>query len=69
MQIFHFFSAIPFKTLSFKPKFNIVSIIPGIDALAPERTDTNKGFSTSPNVFPVISSNFLDFQRFLLQFL
>ena len=32
--------------------------MPGIDALAPERTDTSSGFSLSPNFFPVISSIF-----------
>ncbi len=45
-------------TSSFKPRFRIVSIIPGIEALAPERTETRRGFSLSPNFFPVISSNF-----------
>ena len=29
-------------TSSFKPRFKIVSIIPGMDALAPERTDTKQ---------------------------
>ena len=46
-------------TSSFKPKFNTVSIIPGIEILAPERTDTNNGFFGSPKVLPVISSSFL----------
>ena len=40
----------PSTTSSFKPRFRIVSIIPGIEARAPERTETNKGFSTSPNL-------------------
>ena len=46
-----------FTTSSFNPRFNIVSIIPGIDALAPERTETNNGFSVLPNFLPVIFSN------------
>ena len=37
---------------SFKPKFKIVSIIPGIETLAPDLTETNNGFSKSPNFFP-----------------
>ena len=46
----------PATTSSFKPKLRIVSIIPGIEARAPERTETNKGFSTSPN-FDFINSS------------
>ena len=42
-----------------KPRFKIVSIIPGIEALAPERTETRSGFSLSPNFFPVTSSIFV----------
>ena len=38
--------------LSFSPKFRIVSIIPGIDTLAPDLTETNKGFFKSPSFFP-----------------
>jgi len=34
----------------------IVSIIPGIETLAPERTDTSKGFFASPNFFPAALS-------------
>ena len=30
--------------------------MPGIDALAPERTDSNKGFELLPNILPVIFS-------------
>ena len=30
----------------------MVSIIPGIDALAPERTDTKNGSFLSPNFLP-----------------
>ena len=40
----------PSTTSSFKPRFKIVSIIPGIEALAPERTETNNGLFTSPNL-------------------
>ena len=43
-------------TSSFKPRFRIVSIIPGMEALAPERTETSSGFSTSPNFLPVTPS-------------
>ena len=38
--------------LSFRPKFNIVSIIPGIEILAPDLTETSKGFFKSPNLLP-----------------
>ena len=37
---------------SFNPRFKIVSIIPGMEALAPERTETRRGFSSSPNLGP-----------------
>ena len=40
----------PSTTSSFKPRLRIVSIIPGMEARAPERTETNNGFSTSPNL-------------------
>ena len=33
------FAAMVFTTSSLRPKFNMVSIIPGIEARAPERTD------------------------------
>ena len=45
-----------FTVSSFKPKFKTVSIIPGIDTRAPERTDTNNGFSLSANFLPIIDS-------------
>jgi hypothetical protein len=32
-----------------------VSIIPGIEARAPDRTDTNSGFSGSPKLAPIVS--------------
>ena len=34
----------------------MVSIIPGIESRAPERTATSKGFTASPNLRPVSSS-------------
>ena len=34
----------------------MVSIMPGMEARAPERTETSSGFSLSPNFLPVISS-------------
>ena len=37
-------SANPSTVFSFNPKFKIVSIIPGIEIAAPERTETNNGF-------------------------
>ena len=45
-------------TSSFRPRFRIVSIMPGIDARAPERTETSRGFSRSPNFLPVMVSIF-----------
>ncbi len=38
---------------SFRPRFNTVSIMPGIEARAPERTDTSSGFAGSPKLLPV----------------
>ena len=46
----------PSTTVSFSPRFRIVSIIPGMEARAPDRTDTNNGFSTSPNLDFINSS-------------
>jgi len=40
--------------LSFSPILRIVSIIPGIDIAAPERTENSKGSSGSPNFFPIV---------------
>ena len=53
---FPVFLAKPSTTSSFKPRFRMVSIIPGIEARAPERTETSKGFSTSPNLDFISSS-------------
>ena len=36
----------------------MVSIMPGMEARAPERTETSSGFSVSPNFLPAISSIF-----------
>ena len=35
----------------------LVSIMPGMEARAPERTETSRGFSLSPNFLPVIASS------------
>ena len=36
--------------------FSTVSIMPGIDCLAPEREETRSGFFGSPNFMPIASS-------------
>jgi hypothetical protein len=41
---------------SFSPRSRIVSIIPGIDTGAPERTLTSSGSAESPNRRPTVSS-------------
>ncbi len=56
---FPVFFAKPSTATSFNPKFNTVSIIPGIETLAPDLTETNRGFSLSPNFAPIISSTCL----------
>ena len=38
---------------SFRPRFRIVSIIPGIDTGAPDRTETSRGVGPPPKVRPV----------------
>ena len=40
------------------PTFRTVSIMPGIELLAPDRTDTRSGFSGFPNFLPMIFSTF-----------
>jgi hypothetical protein len=50
-------AARPSTATSFSPRFRIVSIIPGIETAAPERTDTSSGFDASPKPFPVRSSS------------
>ena len=39
----------------------MVSIMPGIENFAPERTDTSSGFLTSPSLLPTAFSSFLTF--------
>src|SRR5438094_427493 len=50
-RVICFFATIS-TTLSFIPRFRIVSIIPGMESRAPERTETSNGRSLSPNLFP-----------------
>ena len=42
----------PSTESSFNPRLRIVSIIPGIETAAPERTDTSSGSAGSPKRFP-----------------
>ena len=49
--MFDVFLASEITVWSFSPKLRIVSIIPGIETLAPDLTETNKGFVKSPNFF------------------
>ncbi len=42
----------PATVSSLRPRFSTVSIMPGIDARAPERTETSSGFVGSPNFRP-----------------
>ena len=46
----------PTTVRSLRPRLRIVSIIPGIDTGAPERTETSSGFVASPNRLPVTRS-------------
>ena len=46
----------PATASSFRPRLRIVSIIPGIEIAAPERTETSSGSSVSPKRLPVFSS-------------
>ena len=50
--------------LSFRPRFRIVSIMPGIDTLAPDRTDSKSGFFKSPNFLETSFS--INFNSFLI---
>ena len=45
---------------SFRPRLRTVSIIPGIENLAPERTLTRSGFAASPKPLPVSPLDLLD---------
>ncbi len=47
--------ASPSTATSFRPRLRIVSIIPGIEIAAPERTETSSGSSGSPKRFPARS--------------
>ncbi len=38
------------------PMLSTVSIMPGIENLAPERTETSSGFAGSPSVRPILAS-------------
>ena len=49
--------ASPSAAASPRPRLRIVSIIPGIETAAPERTETSSGSSGSPNRLPVFSSS------------
>ncbi len=40
----------PWIVWSFRPRFRTVSIMPGMENLEPERTDTSSGLFTSPNL-------------------
>ena len=51
-------AASPFTVESFNPRLSIVSIMPGIDIAAPERTDTRSGLSGSFHPLPVFFSIF-----------
>gem|GEM_PF-6465467 len=48
----------PITDSSLSHKFNTVSIIPGIDAAAPDLTETNNGSVESPSFFHIVFSNF-----------
>src|SRR6266849_2088055 len=48
--------ASPFVVSSSRPRFRTVSIMPGIENLAPERTLTRSGLFGSPNFLPVFLS-------------
>jgi hypothetical protein len=47
----------PPTATSFNPTFRIVSIIPGIEIAAPDRTETSSGSAVSPKRFPVVCSS------------
>ncbi len=46
----------PWSVSSLSPRFRTVSIIPGIENLAPERTLTRSGLAASPKPLPERSS-------------
>jgi hypothetical protein len=43
----------PITVSSLRPRFNTVSIIPGIETRAPERTETSSGRCGSPKPTPI----------------
>jgi hypothetical protein len=49
-------AASPCTLASFSPIFRTVSIIPGIENFAPDRTDTSSGSAGSPSFFPRAAS-------------
>ena len=51
------FAARPSTASSLRPRLRIVSIIPGIETAAPERTETSSGSSGSPKRLPLRSSS------------
>ena len=53
----------PWSVSSFRPRLRTVSIIPGIENLAPERTLTRSGFDASPKPLPVRRSTSLTASR------
>ena len=50
------FLARPSTTVSLSPRLRIVSIIPGMEARAPDLTDTSRGLDASPNLQPISDS-------------
>ncbi len=48
-----------FTVSGFRPRFRTVSIMPGIENLEPDRTETSRGFSVPPNVRPMVCSTSL----------
>ena len=53
--------------LSFNPRLRIVSIIPGIETLAPDLTDSKSGLFKSPNFFETSFS--ITLSSFLIRFI
>ncbi len=49
----------PWSVSSFKPRFSTVSIMPGIENFAPERTLTRSGSAALPKPLPVCVSTSL----------
>ena len=50
----------PATDVSLRPRLRTVSIIPGIENGAPERTETSSGSSTSPSCLPIFASSALE---------